>query len=138
MDASQLVQDVIDGVESPLKAIALLKIQKSWIDKCIMEVEPIALEESSKYDSDTFKSKGYVFQKRNGGAMYSYKHIPEWNKAKENLKEIEQRSKQALISKSNGLVPVTEDGEEVLLPVVSYRKDSISVRTSEPKIDVVK
>lgn len=138
MDSSQLVQDVIDGVESPLKGLALLKEQKAYLEKCIAEIEPIALEEASKYDSNTFEDKGFRFERRTGGAMYSYKHIPEWVQAKEALKEIEQRSKQAWSSKSNGLIPVTEDGEEIMLPVVSYRKDSISAKPVKNKMEVVK
>lgn len=72
--------------------------------------------------------KGARFEVRNGGRTFNYKGIKEWQIASENLKEIEEKYKQAFISKEKGLLPVDENGELLELPEVNYRKDSIIIK----------
>ncbi len=79
--------------------------------------------------------KGYQFEFRNGRKMYSYKGIPEWEKANESKKEIESKYKTMLDAKIKGAVHanVSEDGEELPLPEISYGKSSLVVKPVKRK-----
>lgn len=74
--------------------------------------------------------KGYSFEVRKGRVTYSYKGIEEWefcNKAKQ---DCEKKLKSILNAKINGAVHanISEDGEEMDLPVISYGKPSVLVK----------
>jgi|SRR5690606_22348486 len=98
-----------------------LAIIKSFKDE---NLDSIA-EESKEYPDGYM---GYKVEIRNGGRMYSFKHIPEWQTYQEALKNCEERHKQAFIAKEKGLLTATEDGEEIVLPEISYRKSSIILK----------
>lgn len=83
-------------------------------------------KEASEYEKEGYK--GYKVEVRTGGRIYDYKHIPEWQIRKESLSECEQRHKQAFIAKEKGLLTASEDGEEIVMPEVSYRKSSIILK----------
>ena len=83
-------------------------------------------KEASEYGKEGYK--GYKVEVRTGGRMYDYKHIPEWQTRKESLSECEERHKQAFIAKEKGLLTASEDGEEIVMPEVSYRKSSINLK----------
>lgn len=74
--------------------------------------------------------KGYNIEVRNGGVMYDFKHIPEWKEYKQLLVDCEARYKSALVAKEHGnaFANVSDDGEELPLPQVSYRKSSVIVK----------
>lgn len=127
MDYSQLVQDALDGNESALKAYAILKDQVKTLTEYVKEVEPAALEEASKWDEKTFKIQGFKFTKKAGGKMWNFKELPEWQKAKEALTDIEEKAKLAHANYNKGLMSVTLDGDVKDLPIVTYRKDSVSI-----------
>ena len=71
---------------------------------------------------------GYKFEVRSGGTMYNYKHIPEWQTYKTALADCETRHKQAYLSSQKGLIVATEDGEEIEMPKISYRKSSLIIK----------
>ena len=119
----QLVQDVHEGVESPLKAFAVLKEYLSEVKICLEAVEESAQIEASRYKENAFESDGLKFEKRNGRKSFDFKSIPEWVAAKEGLKEIETRYKSHYNHYLNGGLPVTGDGVEIVLPVVKTSKD---------------
>ena len=79
-------------------------------------------------DIDALKSeypdgyKGYTFEVRNGGMMYSYKDIPEWIEAKSHLKGIEDKYKSFALSAMKGAEFDCE------LPEISYRKSSVIIK----------
>ena len=70
---------------------------------------------------------GYEVKVKNGGTIYRYNHIPQIAALTEQIKELEEQSKQALISQSKGMAVATTDGEDIILPEVSYRSDSLSI-----------
>lgn len=98
-----------------------LEIIKSFKDDHLDTVAELASEQPNGY-------MGYKFEVRNGGRMYSFKHIPEWQRYQEALKNCEERHKQAFIAKEKGLLTAAEDGEEIVLPEISYRKSSIILK----------
>lgn len=131
MDIAQLVQDVLDGNESGLTALAVLREEKKLIDNCIKQVEEIALEEAGRYTEKTFQHQDLFIEKRSGGRVYDFKHIEEWNVYKENLKNCEERYKQAYLASEKGLNIATNDGELLDLPKVIYRKDSLIIKRAQ-------
>jgi len=128
MEALKIIQDLRDGKENPLKALALFKLQKDQIQKYIDEVEPLAMDEANKYESNSFKDYGFSFERRTGGPIYNYKSIPQWQEADKKKKEIEKNHKSAYLSYQNGINSVDENGEILMMPEVSNRKDSIVVK----------
>lgn len=128
IDYAELVQNVLNGDESPLKAYAILSLLQKDIDKAVKEIKEYALEEANKYPDKTFEDYGFKFERRNGSARYSFKHIEEWSNLKEQLSDVEQRAKQAYSSYKSGLTSVSEDGEVMELPEVTYGSDVLVVK----------
>lgn len=132
MDLQQLVQDVLDGNESGLVALAVLKEEQQIIKDCIAQIESVAAEEAAQYTEKTFQFKDLMVEKRAGGRMYNFKNIPEWNKAKAEVKAIEERAKAAFSSYEKGLLTADQDGVEIELPAVTYKKDSLIIKRIKP------
>jgi len=99
-----------------------LAIIKSYKDENLDLIE----KEANEYGKEGYK--GYKVEVRNGGRLFDYKHIPEWQERKESLSECEEKHKQAFIAKEKGLLTASEDGEEIVMPEVSYRKSSIILK----------
>lgn len=133
MDFQKKVDDVVIGMADGLIVLAELKAEKKRIDELIKTVEPIAFEEADKFDGKKFEFKGWEFERRSGGAMYNFKNIPEWNETKEQLSSIEDKAKQAYQSYKKGILSATTDGEEIILPEVTERKDSLIIKQSKTK-----
>ncbi len=128
MNVAQLVQDVIDGNESPLKAYAIIKEKIKHYSNCLKEIEGAAIQEAEKYEDKKFEASGYVFEFREGRATYNYKYIPEWVKLNAQLKEIEEKAKAAARNYGKGVLSVTDDGEEILPAKVNYSKPTLIVK----------
>jgi len=128
IDYAELVQNVISGEESPLKAYAIMALLKKDLDKSLKEIKEVAIEEAARHGAKTFEDHGFKFELRAGKTTYSYKHIEAWKNTKEELVSIEAKAKQALASSKNGLQVASEDGEEVELPEVTYAADSLIVK----------
>ena len=132
MDLMQLVQDVHDGNESGLVALAVLKEQKAIVEKCIKEVEGAAHDEAAAYTEKTFTFKDLQVEKRAGGKQFDFKAIPEWIDAKAALTAVENKAKAVYNSYENGVGSVdTETGEIPMMPKVTYRKDSLIIKRIE-------
>ena len=122
---SQLVQDVHDGKEDPLKAYAILKDCDSYVKKCIDEINTVALEEAMKNPEKKFLGYGYWFEFRNGASRYDYSNIPEIVELEKDLKKMKLEARNRC--KTNHQI-LSEDGEILPKPLVSYNKDSLSVK----------
>lgn len=126
------LMDVVDGVErgsrNALLAYAEMKKFADIATQAVKQIEPIAMEEAINFGEKEFETHGFNFQIRNGATRYSYKHIPEWQKAQEGLKEVEERYKAAFVARQKGLLTASEDGEEMILPEVNRSKDSLIVK----------
>jgi len=114
--------DALIRMEEERKSLEqTLAIAKSFKDTYFDQIE-----EASKEHPEGFK--GWDIEIRNGGRTFKYNHIPEWDSLKKQMKECEEVHKQAFISKEKGMLTATEDGEEIVLPEVSYRKSSIILK----------
>lgn len=127
MNYSELVQNVIDGVESPIKAYAVLKTQKEHIEKCLEEIGEEVNHATENYEKH-FTEHGFKFEKRSGGKYYDFSDIREWKNKKDELVKMESNYKAAYSNYEKGQQSVTEDGELVPLPVVKFKKDSLIVK----------
>lgn len=126
-------QAVEDGDISILDAVIEFRKQKK---ECEDYIEIIKQFESSnieqieiQVDQNSGYYKGAELSVRQGGKIYNYTKITEWQKASEQLKAIEERYKNALINKEKGLMTVDQYG--VILeeyPEVTYRKSSLIVK----------
>lgn len=128
MNYEEKLKEVQDGNASALDLFALLKQDKKRIEQLLTKVEQEAWSELDTRSEKTFVQNGFSFEVRNGGRTFSYKNIPSWIQKNSEIKSIEEQSKQAFISKEKGMMTATSEGEEIILPDVSYRKDSILVK----------
>jgi hypothetical protein len=122
-----VVKSVSNGEYDPLEAFGVLKKIETLLGNSIDKIKDLAIEEASKYES-TFEVSGIKFEKRVGSKRFNFKMIDEWVDAKNKLSEIEEKYKQAYFSKQQGLLAVTDDGEELVLPTIEYSKDSLIVK----------
>jgi|LULY01.1.fsa_nt_gb hypothetical protein len=127
MNLEEKVKKAVDGEIESLIVLAELKQEKKVIDAYIKEIEEIALDEAEMYEK-TFELKGWKFERRSGGASYDFSNIPDWNDKKQELKSLEAKAKAAYSSYKQGLLTATNDGEEVMLPIVKNRKDSLVIK----------
>lgn len=126
----QLSVDVTQGVESPFKALAIAKEYEKIVIEARKAIEEVAQEEASKYPKE-FDSDGYSFTKREGSKRFNFKEVDEWKEANDNLKEIESKYKTAWANSQNNIGSVTEDGEILQIPLVTFSKDSLLVKKSK-------
>lgn len=128
LNIPQLVQDVYDGNEDPIKAYA---IAKDFIDsnkEGLQALYEAAIDEASKHPENTFEHEGFKITKKNGSKRFDYKHIEEWQQNNERKAEIEKKYKAAYNSFQVQLQAVSEDGEVLELPKVTQGKDSLSIK----------
>ena len=124
INISQIVQDVIDGNESALKAFAVLKKHAKDVANAIKEIEDAAMIEADHYGQKQFTDYGHTFELRDGSRRYSFKHINDWVDANAELKAIETLAKQA----ANANATMVDDNGEIIAPAqVTYTKPSIIV-----------
>lgn len=125
MEYLELTESVQRGEECPLKVYAILtEIEKS-LKESIKTVKELALEEASKYPEKTFISGDHQFTLKEGSRRFDFKHIEEWKSAKEMLTGIEQKYKSAYQSSLNNVMNVTDSGEVLELPKVTYTAPAI-------------
>lgn len=131
MNYSQLVQDVLDGNESALKAFTVLKEAKDHLDKCLEEIKDGAMEEANSFGEKRFSKDGYEFEIRKGGTYYDFKPCKSWAAKNEELKQLEEYLKQAAKSTMIGQTPVDKFGEIIELPTVLERADSLIIKKAK-------
>jgi hypothetical protein len=126
---SAMCQAVIDEKVNPLHVYTKVKDLDKFIKEVLSEIEGAVINEADKYPEKTFEFEGHRFEKRNGGVSYDFKHLDEWNVAKNNLKAIEDKYKGAYLNCNGGLISVDSDtGEELELPHIKPRKDSLVIK----------
>lgn len=129
-DLSQLIQDVINGDEDPLKAYAILKNHEKTIKAGLAEIWDYVEDEAKKYGEKNFEHGGYKFELKNGRKVWNFKTLPDWNAKKAELTAVEARAKAAWDAYQKGVTGVDADtGEITELPEVTYTKDSLTVKS---------
>ena len=126
-NVGQIVQDVMEGNESPFKALYLLKEQLKDVKEAIEVVEIEAFNQS-EYEDKSFIKDGYKIEKRNGGKRWNFKGCKDYLKAKENLSKIEDDLKTNFKLWESGKSAVDEFGEIGDVPKVTYSKDSMIIK----------
>lgn len=120
-----------EGDNDVLDALLQLKKYEDELNECLDWIKRFKDENSNQIDAAASMHnhlyKGFEIKYRSGGMMFDFSKLQEYNIAKDNLKEIEDKYKQAYISKRKGLIPISEDGEELHLPEVKPRKGSIVI-----------
>ncbi len=127
INIGQLVQDVMNGEESPFKALYLLKEQLKEVKEMIEVVEVEAFNQS-EYEDKTFIKDGYKIEKRNGGKRWNFKGCKSYQEAKENLTKIEDDLKTNYKLWKSGKSSVDKFGEIGDVPHVTYSKDSMIIK----------
>jgi hypothetical protein len=127
MNIGQLVQDVMNGEESPFKALYELKQQLATI-KSAIEVVEIEAFNQAEYEDKTFVKDGYKVEKRNGAKRWNFKGCKTYQIAKDNLTQIEDELKTNYKLWETGKSAVDEFGEIGDVPHVTYSKDSMIIK----------
>jgi hypothetical protein len=123
----QLVQDVIEGKESPYKALFILKKEYKLLKEMI-EVVEIEGFNQCEYEDGTFNKDGFEITKRNGSRRFDFSNCNSYRIANDNLKEIKNDLKASYSANEKGLQLINEDAEVVELPIVTYGKDSLLIK----------
>lgn len=105
------------------KGLALIK---DFEDTRINEIA----NEASQYPDGY---RGFEIKMVNGRKTFNYKGVPAWVEAEENKKNIEEKYRLMFEAKSKGLphTNISEDGEELPLPEVSYGKSYLTVKAKK-------
>lgn len=118
-----------EGEINPLEAYANAKKIADEEQQYIEEMHAQAIEEAKKYQEKQFVFKDFQFEKRQGSKRFDFKNISEWKIAKENIASIEEKYKIAWEASTKAKMhSVSEDGEVMELPQVTYSKDVIIVK----------
>ena len=127
INTEQLVQDVMDGKQNPYEALYLLK--KLLTDtKVAIEIVEVEAFNQCEYEDKNFINGNFKIEKRNGGKIWNFKNVDEWNTYDKAKKECEDRLKAAYLANEKGLQMADEDGEIVPLPIVTFKKDSLIIK----------
>lgn len=132
MDFQKTIEQVKEGLESPLKVLAELKMLKTELELAISEVEPLAFKEVENYPQKNFKEFGYNFEFRSGAKTYDFSKIKEWSDLKDSMKKKEALYKMAASAYEKGTqVFDDETGEQIPIPLVKYSKPSLIIKKND-------
>jgi len=123
-----LVFSVENGDANSLEVFAVIKKIEKMFKEAKEKLDPYAIEDAEKEGKSSFVAYGQAFEIRNGGRTFDFKGIQEYEDAKKHLKDIEEKYKQAYLSKEKGLMVASADAEEMQLPIVTFRKNSLIVK----------
>lgn len=114
----------LEDHRAPLEAG--LNLIKHFKDENINRVADAASEYKDGY-------RGWLIEVRGGGRMLNYKSIEEWQEVDSEKKRVEKKYKTMLDARIAGNVNanISEDGEELTLPEVSYRKSSLIMKAKK-------
>ena len=120
-------KSVIDGRTNALDLKIFIKETKDLMSEIEKDIEEIVQEEAQKWHKQSYS--GYDIEYSEGRRILDYKHIPEWQEAKQKLLEVEDKCKAALESGKRNLMAVNEYGlvieaakEKFSKPIVKMKK----------------
>ena len=125
MNLEQLTQDVINGKESPYKAITILKDLEYTLKECYSKVKEEALKQAYLNGGGTFDIGDIKVEVRKGGKQFNYSNCNTWVELKNKLKECESKLKASYSAYEKGLTMVNDSAEIIEIPEVTYKSDSI-------------
>jgi hypothetical protein len=109
----------LEDFKKPLEEC--LTVIKEFKDQYIQQIEVSAMDYKDGYN-------GFDISIRNGGRVFNYKEVEEWQTYEKAKKDCEERLKLAFLSVEAGNLGVTKDGEEIELPSIVNRKSSVSIK----------
>jgi hypothetical protein len=121
------LEDTLISLETERNVLeAVLEKIKNFKQEYSGEIADLAKEYKEGY-------KGFTFEVRNGARRFSYKGIPEWEDASKTVKDVEGKYKSMFEAKLKGNphANISEDGEELPLPEVSYGAPSVIVKAKK-------
>ena len=121
-----MIQAVRNGELDALSLYTISKEVKDIADKVNRDVQELAIEEAENRTEKSFKYGNKMVTKVEGRRMIDYSDIEEWQIAKDNLKEIEEKYKQVALSKVSSLDEST--GEVLQRPIITFSKSSIMIK----------
>ena len=121
-----LIESVRNGELNPLELYGKAKEIEDLAQKVKIEVQTLAIEEAEKRTEKTFNFGNFKVTKVEGRRMIDYSNIEEYQIAKANLKEIEDKYKQVALSSLTSLDEST--GEILKRPIITFSKNSISIK----------
>lgn len=124
---SQMVVDTENGNESPFESLANLKDLDNLLKDAIKYIMEIAISDASKYEK-TFNLGDHQFSYINGRKTFNFKNIKEWSEKKSELKKLEDKYKANWSSYQNGITGISNDGEVLEIPEVTFGKDILQVK----------
>jgi len=132
-EVTTIINSIIVGVDlgnvNPLEAFAVFKTMEKIFEKAKKTVDELAIIEAEKYGKSTFTLNGQNYEVRQGAKRVDYSAIEEWQIAKENLKEIEEKYKGVLkLTELKQSVLDESTGEILKCPTVTFNKSSLIVK----------
>ena len=133
---SELKDTVDDGFTDNLTAFACLTELHKAIQEVAESIKDEALKEAVQYSRATFEHKGFIFAAKKGGRMYDFSNCGDevletltesQNKTKERIKA-RQTMLKALRESKHKFNEETGEVYEIHPPVVTYKKDSLTVK----------
>lgn len=132
--AIKIIDDYRDGNISLEDALIEVETQRNVLENVLDNIKAFK-QENIGLIADLSKEykegyKGFTFEVRNGARRFSYKGIPEWETASSNIKKVEGKYKSMFEAKLKGNphANISEDGEELPLPEISYNSPSVIVK----------
>lgn len=126
IDYKTLTDNVIDGIEDPLKGFAVISELKDSIDEAYEAIKEVAIEEARKYPEKEFEWNGYGFKKRSSRKSWKFKGIIEIEEREAEIKKLKEKYKAIYQAFKDGMETVTSDGEVAQLPQLEFTKESLS------------
>jgi hypothetical protein len=114
-----LQNQIEEGDENPLHAYTQFDILEKAIKEAREAIRDTAIVKAEMYGEKKFNAFGVTVEV-SGKTTWEYKHIPEWNKKKKELSEIEETSKSIRLNMDKGLIVATSDGEEAIPAISKY------------------
>jgi hypothetical protein len=132
LTVKETIDNIIHAIElgyvNPLDAFAVFKELEKRFNEAKKQIDELAYNESEKYDK-TFKIGSYQFTRVEGRKQFDFSNISEWNEAKENLKQIENKYRSVYENQKNNISSLNEQTGEVLeVPIVTFSKSSLAVK----------
>jgi hypothetical protein len=126
------LQQLEDGNASCLDVLIELESDKKYLKKHIEDIDLFKEKYQSQIESEASsyqgEYQGHKIEVRSGRQMFNYKGIKVISEKEKELKDLQEKAKQAFLAKQKGMLPVSLDGEEIELPEVSYTKSSVIVK----------
>jgi hypothetical protein len=121
-----LLNNVNEGYVNALQAYVLLKELSGKVEEIIDTIQPLAVQESEKYEGKQFKAFGVLIEKRDGTRRWSYPDFTPYNAAKERAKALEALMQN--VANTGAQLVDAETGEVVPAAKCTYSKPTIAIK----------